>query len=82
MTDSFHACVFSILFRKPFVVVANVDRGASRFTSLLKMFGLEDRIVSSVEDIREYHYREPLPESVYEYLEGMRRQSTNFLSVI
>lgn len=82
VTDSFHACVFSILFRKPFVVVANVDRGASRFTSLMKMFGLEDRVVSSVEDIRETHYSEPLQDSVYRRLEKMRNQSTKFLSVI
>lgn len=82
VTDSFHACVFSILFRKPFVVVANVDRGASRFTSLLKMFGLENRMVSSIDDIREYHYCEPLPESVYQCLERMRDLSNAFLSVI
>ncbi len=50
VTDSFHACVFSILFGKPFVVVGNKERGMARFESLLKMFGLEDRLVSSVED--------------------------------
>ena len=46
VTDSFHACVFSILFGKPFIVVGNVSRGLSRFDSLLGMFGLEDRMVS------------------------------------
>ena len=50
VTDSFHACVFSILFGKPFVVVGNKERGMARFKSLLKMFGLEDRLVSSIED--------------------------------
>lgn len=50
VTDSFHACVFSILFGKPFVVVGNKERGMARFDSLLKMFGLENRLVSSVED--------------------------------
>ena len=47
ITDSFHACVFSILFKKQFVVVGNKKRGLARFESLLKMFGLEDRLVSS-----------------------------------
>lgn len=47
VTDSFHACVFSILFDKPFVVVGNADRGMSRFNSLLAMFGLEDRLVTN-----------------------------------
>lgn len=45
ITDSFHACVFSILFHKPFLVVGNRERGMSRFKSLLGMFGLEDRLV-------------------------------------
>ena len=46
ITDSFHGVVFSIIFNKPFWVVANVNRGFARFSSLLKLFGLEDRIVS------------------------------------
>ena len=45
VTDSFHATVFSILFGKPFIVVANQVRGLSRIESLLKMFGLEKHIV-------------------------------------
>ena len=36
ITDSFHACVFSILFHKPFVAIGNSGRGLTRFTSLLK----------------------------------------------
>jgi len=46
LTDSFHGCVFSIIFNKPFWVIINTDRGASRFASLLKLFGLENRIVN------------------------------------
>lgn len=46
VTDSFHACVFSILFKKQFVVVGNQERGLSRIKSLLKIFGLEDRLVN------------------------------------
>ncbi|WP_150299121.1 polysaccharide pyruvyl transferase family protein [Pseudomonas profundi] len=45
VTDSFHGCVFSLIFRKPFVVVANHDRGAARFNSLLKLFNLTSRLV-------------------------------------
>lgn len=46
VTDSFHACVFSIIFNKPFIAVGNMDRGLSRFESLLTMFGLEERIIN------------------------------------
>ena len=51
ITDSFHACVFSIIYNIPFVVLGNFKRGQSRFHSLLKQFGLEDRLVSSVEEV-------------------------------
>lgn len=42
ITDSFHACVFSILFNKPFYVFGNKGRGISRFVSLFNMFTMED----------------------------------------
>jgi len=45
ITDSFHGTVFSILYNKPFIALGNERRGMSRFTSLLRMFGLEDRLV-------------------------------------
>lgn len=50
VTDSFHGCVFSILFNKPFVVYGNSERGMARFQSLLGMFGLEDRLVHSSDE--------------------------------
>lgn len=45
VTDSFHGCVFSIIFNKPFIAIGNASRGMSRFRSLLKTFGLENRLV-------------------------------------
>ncbi|MFE5407270.1 polysaccharide pyruvyl transferase family protein [Microbacterium sp. NPDC056569] len=45
ITDSFHGCVFAVMFEVPFAVVPNSSRGRSRFDSLLGMFGLEDRIL-------------------------------------
>ena len=44
--DSFHGCVFSIIFNKPFWVIGNNERGNARFDSLLKMFGLEERLIN------------------------------------
>ena len=51
VTDSFHGCIFAILFNKPFVVYGNKKRGMARFNSLLKLFGLEDRLVHSINEI-------------------------------
>ena len=47
ITDSFHACVFSIIFNKPFAVIPNSLRGISRFETLLRIFGIEDRVVKN-----------------------------------
>lgn len=57
VTDSFHGTVFSIIFNKPFWVVANEGRGAARFTSLLRLFGLEDRLVSTAGKV---NWEEPI----------------------
>ena len=51
VTDSFHGTVFSIIFNKPFIAIGNKSRGLARFTSLLKMFGLEDRLVTDVSEV-------------------------------
>ena len=59
VTDSFHACVFSLIFNKPFIVFGNKGRGMSRFDSLLKLFDCEYRLVESYNDINEKHFRTP-----------------------
>lgn len=45
VTDSFHGAVFSILFNKPFLVYGNPARGMARFTSLMELFALEERLI-------------------------------------
>jgi len=45
VTDSFHGCVFSIIFNKPFIAIGNEGRGLTRFISLLKVFKLENRLM-------------------------------------
>lgn len=52
VTDSFHACVFSIIFQKPFIVIGNKERGLARFHSLLESFGLEDCMASDLESVK------------------------------
>lgn len=60
LTDSFHGCVFSIIFNKPFWVIGNESRGMARFDSLLKMFGLEDRLLSKYDDIDSVDFSKPI----------------------
>lgn len=47
--DSFHGMVFSIIYNKPFWVIGNSKRGLSRFTSLLHLLGLENRLITMEE---------------------------------
>ena len=77
ITDSFHACVFSILFKKQFLVVGNKERGMSRFESLLKQFGLESRLVTS--DIDLNNLNEIDYSSVYERFDVLKDMSVNYL---
>lgn len=48
VTDSFHGTIFSILFHRQFIVVANETRGISRIENLLMSFGLEDRLIDNI----------------------------------
>lgn len=50
--DSFHGVVFSIIFQKHFIAIANKQRGVSRFTSLLNLFHLSNRLVYTVDELR------------------------------
>ena len=80
VTDSFHGCVFSIIFNKPFVAVGNVERGVTRFQSLLGMVGLGSRLVSSVEEVDEALVGEVINWSeVNAKVDALREKSGNYL---
>ena len=78
ITDSFHACVFSIIFKKQFIVIGNKERGMARFGSLLKMFGLEERLVDEKVDVNNLH---PIDyDIVYNLYGQLKKKSLLFLS--
>lgn len=77
ITDSFHACVFSILFKKQFVVVGNKKRGMSRFESLLTMFGLEDRLIDANIDLSKLQLIDY--DNVYQKFDKLKEKSMEFL---
>ncbi len=84
LTDSFHASVFSVLFRKNFFTLLRHKAGEahgmnSRIFSLLKMLGLESRCVSP--DSLESFPITPVEdyEAVYGKLNAVRADSERFL---
>lgn len=79
VTDSFHACVFSILFNKPFIAIGNEDRGTSRFTSLLSMFGLKDRLITGGTTFR---LNEGNDANANKKLYSLRQKSMGFITKV
>ena len=79
MTDSFHGTAMTILFNKQFVVINNMKRGSERIKSLLAMFGLEDRIFNTIEDLRDQYSSQINFEEVNNKISVMREDSLNLL---
>ena len=79
VTDSFHGTVFSIIFRKQFLSIANSRRGADRFVSLLTKFNLQNRMI--VEDSFVISDDTPIPwDEVSKELNEERKKSLRFLT--
>ena len=79
VTDSFHGTVFSILFHRDFYSIVNVERGGTRFASLLSPLGLEHRMG----DVSQLTLTEPSPidwQQVDKILDKHRQDSVNFLT--
>lgn len=78
VTDSFHACVFSIIMHKPFIAIINKERGASRFETLSSKFGVSENIIVETklyDDKKSYE----IDNIVYEKLEILRKISIKYL---
>ncbi|MDD3225147.1 MAG: polysaccharide pyruvyl transferase family protein [Clostridium sp.] len=79
-TDSFHGCVFSILFNTPFVVLdreGDIPSMNSRIDTLLKTFKLDDRRKCNIkydEQIFHVNYQH-----VSAILENERKKTMNYL---
>lgn len=76
ITDSFHACAFSIIFNKPFVVVPSGERGNTRIISLLSRFNQMFRLV---EDIKNFEIKDNILEKPHCIIDKERNHSINFL---
>lgn len=81
-TDSFHSCVFAILFERPFIVFDREDSNAkmnSRLETLLKTFNLQDRWFDKEIKQRQLNidYKD-----TKQLLEKEREKATNFISNI
>lgn len=80
-TDSFHACVFSIIYNRPFFVYErdeNINSMNSRIENLLKIFEEEKRFIKTIQE-----YKEDIFECNYEKtnqkFNDLKQKSIEFL---
>lgn len=79
-TDSFHSCVFAIIYNRPFVVFDREDNTVSmnsRIETLLNKFMLQDRKYNGklTEEQLKHNY-----ENAYKILEKEKQKAYNFLN--
>lgn len=79
VTDSFHGCVFSIIFNKPFILIGNLDRGMARIESLLELLGLKYRLISNNNNVYDVLDSSINWKSVNNQLQIWRSLSENYL---
>lgn len=75
ITDSFHGCLFSLIFNKPFICIKNIKRGGERFNTLMQIFNIEHNIINSQEELDINLLKEPLNID----LSDVRANGINFL---
>lgn len=77
--------ISSIIFEKNFIVLANHDRGLDRFTSLLALLELENRLIDpniSEESLQNILDQKINYEEINNRLKTLRAQSLKFLHLI
>lgn len=80
IVDSYHGMLFSIIFKKQFMVIANEHRGLTRFTSLLSSIGLMDRLFFEKDGVYPTVPAEEIDyDNVYRKLEKLRSSSRALL---
>ena len=78
LTNSFHGTVFSIIFKKDFYVLLPNKR-SERIVSILRLFGLENRIVSNINDISRIYLEGIDYENVDKMLQAERSKTLKYL---
>lgn len=79
ITNSFHGTIFSIIFNKPFITLADIK--AQRFASLGEIFEIKSRIIKEYDITKLNLLNEPLKinKTLLNYL---KEKSLNFLKNI
>lgn len=83
VTDSFHGMIFSILFNKRFIVIANESRGVSRFESMLNLIDLKEKLIFSGANLKKETILKPIDyESINSIIEEERKLANKFINQV
>lgn len=52
LTDSHHGTCFGIIYHKPYIAIANANRGKTRFVTVAETLGLMDRLVDEPMEVK------------------------------
>lgn len=79
LTDSFHGTVFSIIFNKPFWVIGNEGRGMTRFATLLSLFDMKERLITT-KNVNSVNFNTPIDwKRINSLKEKMQESSLQFI---
>ena len=70
----------AITFRKPFVVVGNKARGLNRFLSILRLFNLENRLITDSAQFSSSFFSQLDDDSISELLGKKRREAIDYIN--
>lgn len=82
ITDSFHGVCFALIFGKEFLFFVNPERGTTRFETLINLFGINDRKITSLEDIPNQLNTKVNYENINDKLAKHKEKSLNYLKLI
>jgi hypothetical protein len=84
LTDSFHGTLFSIKFRRPFLAYYTEKLRSTRFEDLGKRYGIDEFIVSDINEIDKKNSLDKLPDfnKIEEILLAQQNDSIGFLHEI
>lgn len=81
VTDSFHGCVFALIFNKPLLCLGNTARGSARFDTLFETFGLKERLLVDGDPTKARDLmQQPMDwERINTLIHGEQQRGLNFL---
>lgn len=79
VTDSFHGCMFSLIFGKEFVCLRNAERGNARFDTLEEMFDMKDVFHPAPDPVLPVRISEERWKFINERLAAYRERGLDFL---